>query len=322
MLELNQGISEIKQQYLEKHGRTPSATDIILIILKELGQATPVIHILWEQLDLKPTKNFKESIYNTKLQDSLVNTIDQQMVYTIASRLNESVTETEQTLINISSNSNLLPQEILDVISDKVSLSDLEKLDKDNNFIKKVKAFEKQLVSSFDTIICVDKSIHDFVKELGQTKDVHFIPNSVDVNKFKYKPLPKGKNLIITYIGRPDPNRGFDIVKKFSHELIIAFADGWDADTTADFKDDFIPWTVLTAKEHTGHVKTVDREFLLMAATTDSDKGRVEIGNEHHAVVDSSGLCVIRPANNAGHAHTTFECSVFCAPIRFIHLLG
>jgi RNA polymerase primary sigma factor len=39
-MEKGKRINEIKQQYLQKHGRAPSATDITLIMLKEIGQAS------------------------------------------------------------------------------------------------------------------------------------------------------------------------------------------------------------------------------------------------------------------------------------------
>ena len=113
-----------------------------------------------------------------------------------------------------------------------------------------------------------------------------------------------------------------NVVKEFSHELVVALADGRDADTATDFKDDFIAWTGLSAEEHTGHIETVDREFLLVAAPGDGDESREEIGDEHHPVVGSAGLGVPRPANDAGYAHATFERGVLCAAIRLVHLLG
>ncbi len=113
-----------------------------------------------------------------------------------------------------------------------------------------------------------------------------------------------------------------DVVKEFSHEFIVTLADGRDADAASDFKDDFIAWTRLTTEEHAGHIETVDREFLLVAAPRDGDEGREEIGNEHHSVVDGAGLSMPRPANDARHAYSTFERGVLCAAIRFVHLLG
>ena len=144
-MEKGKHINEIKQDYLQKYGRVPSATEIILTILKELGQASTLIRRLQKQLDLKSTTRFKDSILDAKLQDSIAGVIDQQLVLDIASQLDKSIPATEQLFISLSLNINLLPKEAFDAIEDKVSLSKVEKLVTNDDFIKSLRAHEKQL---------------------------------------------------------------------------------------------------------------------------------------------------------------------------------
>ena len=151
-MEEGQDINEIKQRYSEKCRKAPSATDTILMILKELGQALPIFQLLQKQLGLTPTAGFIESIYNAKLQDSIDNTIDQQLIHDIASQLDKSITETEHILANLSVNSRLLPQEIIDTIGDKVSLTNIDKLVTDKSFANRIQAHETQLVSYLENI--------------------------------------------------------------------------------------------------------------------------------------------------------------------------
>jgi RNA polymerase primary sigma factor len=144
-LEEGKRINEIKQDYLQRYGRSPSATEIILTMLKELGQASTIIHLLQEQLGLTPTTRFVETISMTKLRDSINNEINQQIVQAIANQMDKSVPETEKLLINLSVNINLLPKEILDAVGDSVSLADIENLAVNNTFIDSIRVYEKQL---------------------------------------------------------------------------------------------------------------------------------------------------------------------------------
>ena len=146
-MEEGEYIKEIKQRYLERHGRTPSPTEIILVILKKLEQVSSIIRLLEEQLGLTLPTGFVESIYNAKLQNSIENTIDQQLVSAIASNLNKYMVETEHVLIDLSVGSRLLPQEILDAIGESISLSDIDRLVTDSKFIDSIKARERQLAS-------------------------------------------------------------------------------------------------------------------------------------------------------------------------------
>jgi len=150
-MEEGKRINEIKH-YLHKYGRSPSATEIILTMLKELRQASTTIHLLQEQLDLTPTASFKETISNAKLRDSIDNEIDQQLVQAIAHQTGSSVPETEQLLINLSLNSNLLPKEVLNAIGDSVSLADIENLVTINTFINSIQVYEKQLKAYLENI--------------------------------------------------------------------------------------------------------------------------------------------------------------------------
>jgi len=144
-LEEGKRINEIRQDYLQGYGKSPSATEIILTMLKELGQASTIIHLLQEQVGLTPTASFIETISNAKLRDSINNEINQQIVQAIANQMDKSVPATEQLLINLSININLLPEEILNAISKSVSLADIENLAANNTFINSIRIYEKQL---------------------------------------------------------------------------------------------------------------------------------------------------------------------------------
>ena len=83
-MEAGKRVDEIKQAWVRKHGTSPSATEIILTMLQETGQAADIITILQNKLNLEPTKNFIEAISDPKLRDNIDNEISQQLVQDIA----------------------------------------------------------------------------------------------------------------------------------------------------------------------------------------------------------------------------------------------
>ena len=151
-IEEGKRVNGIKQALQQQYGKPSSAIEIILAILQELGQESNIIHPLQKQLGLTPTTSFIDCISNTKLRDSIDGEIDRQLVQTIASRIDKSIPETEQLLIDLSTNSNLLPEEVLNVIEDSVSLSDIANLVTRPDFTKSIQAYEDQLKAYLENI--------------------------------------------------------------------------------------------------------------------------------------------------------------------------
>ncbi|MFC2026660.1 RNA polymerase sigma factor RpoD [Chloroflexota bacterium] len=151
-MEAGKRIKEIKQKYFEKHGRAPSATKIILGMLRELGQATDTIRLLQEELGLKVECSFKDAISNALLQGSIINEIDQKLTQDIALRTGMAIPEMEQSLIDLSLNIRLLTKDILDAIKDDVSLSEIENFTSNTSFIKSIQSRENDIKSYLDNI--------------------------------------------------------------------------------------------------------------------------------------------------------------------------
>ena len=153
-LEIAEGkrITEIKQAFLQKYGRHPSATEVILAMLKEIGQASTIINLLLKQIEVTPTASFRETISNTKLRGSIDGEINQQLIQPITHQTGGSLPETEHLLINMSLNTNLLPKEILDAIGDNIWLADIENLVTNADFINSIQGYEKQLKAYLDNI--------------------------------------------------------------------------------------------------------------------------------------------------------------------------
>ena len=144
-IEVGKRITEIKQDYLQRYGREPSATETVLAMLEELGQASTIIHVLQEQANLPPTASFIETISNASLRASIDGEINQQLIQTIALLIDKSIPETEQLIINLALNSKLLPKEVLNGVGDSISLVDIENLVTNSDFINSIQAYEKRL---------------------------------------------------------------------------------------------------------------------------------------------------------------------------------
>jgi len=145
-------ISEINQDWLQRYGSSPSASETVLSLLKELWQSSPIIHLLQQQLNLKTADRFGETISDTKLRDSIDGEISQQLLQAIAPQTGKSLPEAEQLLINLSLNISLLPKEILELIGNNVSLADIGELVSKPDFISSIQAYERQLEAHLENI--------------------------------------------------------------------------------------------------------------------------------------------------------------------------
>jgi len=145
-------IGEVKRDYFQRYFRQPSAAEIVLNMLKEIGQNSSPICLLLEQLGLPATTSFREIIFNAELRRSIDGEINQPLLQIITSQTGSSVPETEQLIIRISLDSNLLPEEVLNAIGDGVSLAKLEKRVTSDDFSSLMQGLEPQLKAYVDNI--------------------------------------------------------------------------------------------------------------------------------------------------------------------------
>ncbi len=151
-MEQGKRIKEIKQEFLDRYGRPPTAIEIALHMLKELGQTAWFIRLLQEELGLKSRSGFKETVFDPTLRASFDSEIDQRLTQALAAKTNKSVPEIEQGLIDLSLNSSLLPQDILDAIGDDTSLAELENLTQSPSLISSLQVYQRQTQDYLDKI--------------------------------------------------------------------------------------------------------------------------------------------------------------------------
>jgi RNA polymerase primary sigma factor len=126
-IELAKRLKEVRKTLQEKHGQPPTAGEIFTNSLLEIGQSVELVHALQGELKIKATESVIDSISDTMLRETIDGVITQELVQAIAKKIDKSVPETEQRLINLSLNCDLLPKEVRDVIETKAKFGDMEK---------------------------------------------------------------------------------------------------------------------------------------------------------------------------------------------------
>ncbi|MGD9142306.1 MAG: RNA polymerase sigma factor RpoD [Dehalococcoidia bacterium] len=146
-------IGDIKQEYLQQHGRQPSSTDIIVAMIRMLAKMQSFINLIRGHFSLKKTDEFIESIYNEVLQEKIDNAIEPELIEDIAAKLEEPTGDVEEKIIRLSLCSRLLPQDVRTAIGKKTKFKDIENLVADNAFLEKIRLNEREFSSYFSKVI-------------------------------------------------------------------------------------------------------------------------------------------------------------------------
>jgi len=144
-MEEGRRISEIKQDWLRKYSRLPSSAEVVLAVLKELAQQEETIHVIQKELGLQTSDSFIRTITNKEYRESIDAEIIPELIQSVANGINCTVLDTEQIIINISININLLPWQVLDIIDTEITFPEMLELLDENGFNTAIHSYGNQL---------------------------------------------------------------------------------------------------------------------------------------------------------------------------------
>ncbi|MBI4268085.1 MAG: RNA polymerase sigma factor RpoD [Chloroflexi bacterium] len=144
-IEAARSVREIRERYLQKHGKSPSATEVVLAALSAIGQAAPIINLLRKELGLEPSSDLREIISEPKIQESIGGVINPELIQAIAIGAGQSIFEVEKQLISLALNCNLVPEVVLHAFKEGIPLTEIDNLVTQESFIKTVQEHEKQI---------------------------------------------------------------------------------------------------------------------------------------------------------------------------------
>ncbi len=127
-IELAKRLKEIRHAFQEMHGQPANPSDVFVAALLDLGKAESLVHALQEQLGMETNNSLISSVNDPKLRETIDGVINQELVQEVAKKIGKSLPETEQRIINMSLNSDLLPKDVRDVINPKYTFADAEKI--------------------------------------------------------------------------------------------------------------------------------------------------------------------------------------------------
>ena len=127
-IELAKRLKEIRHVLQGPQGQQPLPAEVFVASVKEIGQSAELVHALQDELKLDRLEKLVESISDPKLRETIDGVITQELIQAIAKRTNKPLAETEQRLINLSLNCDLLPKEVKDAIDPKLTFANAEKV--------------------------------------------------------------------------------------------------------------------------------------------------------------------------------------------------
>lgn len=148
-------LEKIEELYFQRHGEYPSVVNIVIYLLRHLLAAKSLITILVKQLELTKTDSFIKRIRDPKLRAAIDSMINQELVEAIAKATDKSTPEVEQSFIDLSVDSRLLPPELLPIIGEKTTWKQLESLvaePTNPEFLSQLQSHNQQFKAHFNKV--------------------------------------------------------------------------------------------------------------------------------------------------------------------------
>ena len=150
-MEQDRHIKKLKSEWFERFGTPPSATEVMISLLDRLCKSATFIEMLEQELDIPHAASLAERISDPAFRKVMDNPIDQELLDTIASKMDKTPAAIGYEMVEISLNSGLLPPAILKAIEGQ-SISDVCDLLASTDFIISLQPKEKEFAAHMETI--------------------------------------------------------------------------------------------------------------------------------------------------------------------------
>jgi RNA polymerase primary sigma factor len=152
-IELGRYVERLKDNHFRKYKNFPSPVDIVIHVIFQLSKAYPVAQIIEEHIGIEPSGNVVETIKNPEFRSAIDVVIDPSLIAAIAKGIDKESTADEEAIVNLSINSQLLPQQLLELLArDKTSWRKLKTLLSNNRFLSQLDSHSSEFKAYFEKV--------------------------------------------------------------------------------------------------------------------------------------------------------------------------
>jgi len=152
-IELGRYVERIEYNHFRKHQKFPSPVDIVTHVIFQLSKAYPVAQIIEERIGIEPSSNVVETIKNPEFRSAIDVVIDPSLIAAIAEGIDKGTPADEEAIVNLSINSQLLPQQLLELLAkDKTSWRKLKTLLSSNRFLCRLDSHSSEFKAYFEKV--------------------------------------------------------------------------------------------------------------------------------------------------------------------------
>ncbi len=157
-------IRRIEEDWVNKYGQFPNAVDTAIVVLTMLGQASPFIIALEEELELERPVSVQQHVSDPKVRTAIDSEISEDLLDSVAKKTATDTHEAAEALKDLSLLLSVIPPDLIQVVGDGCSSSDLVSLALQPDYRSKIEPLEPQLREHWD-----------YLKEEGAKAQRHLI---------------------------------------------------------------------------------------------------------------------------------------------------
>jgi RNA polymerase primary sigma factor len=142
----------LEKDWIAEHGAQPSAIDLLLALAERFSRARALFETLYQYLKLPSRGSIAEKVLHPDLRRAIDGNIDQHLSSAIAKITGASQTRIEESMIEFSLDSRLIPWHIMEKVGRKSSLAAFEKMLQSPGFRDKLEVHRSEIVQHFEQI--------------------------------------------------------------------------------------------------------------------------------------------------------------------------
>ena len=142
----------LEEDWIAEHGAQPSAIDLLLALAERLSQARSLFETLYQYLKLPAHRSIAEKVSHPDLRRAIDGNIDQHLSSAIAKITGASQTRIEESVIELSLDSRLIPWHIMEEAGQKSSLAEFGEVLQSPEFHDKLEVHRSEIVQHFEQI--------------------------------------------------------------------------------------------------------------------------------------------------------------------------